>query len=177
LLVSHQPRPSILQRYMTKAPPSSPPFLSFLSVLNSVFVAYSSSPFIKNGQTRKKAKKPGPKKAEPLATTFGCLFCNHEKSVTVKLDKKAGVGQLSCKVCGQSFQCSVNYLSAPVDVYSDWVDACDSLSKANPDTSRGNLHSLDGGFSGGGNRNGRGLDDENDVDGYEGEGIVPDDEF
>lgn len=28
--------------------------------------------------------------------------------MTVKLDKKAGVGQLECKVCGQKFQCGVN---------------------------------------------------------------------
>ncbi len=64
-----------------------------------------------------------------------------------------------------------------MDVYSDWVDACDSLSKANPDTSRGNLHSMDRGVSSGGNRSGHGLDDEDGIDDYEGEGIVPDDEF
>lgn len=81
--------------------------------------------------------------ADPLPTTFTCLFCNHEKSVTVKLDRKAGVGQLDCRVCGQKFQCGVNCLSishlpayqpvltkicledlsAAVDVYGEWVDA------------------------------------------------------
>lgn len=45
---------------------------------------------------------------EPLPTTFPCLFCNHEKSVSVKMDKKAGTGELSCKVCGQSFQTGIN---------------------------------------------------------------------
>ena len=45
---------------------------------------------------------------DPLPTTFTCLFCNHEKSVEVKLDKKAGCGWLDCKVCGQKFQCSIN---------------------------------------------------------------------
>ena len=49
--------------------------------------------------------------ADPLPSTFTCLFCNHEKSVTVKLDRKAGVGQLDCRVCGQKFQCAVNCLS------------------------------------------------------------------
>jgi hypothetical protein len=39
---------------------------------------------------------------------FTCLFCNHERSVTVKIDKKAGVGQLDCRICGQKFQCAVN---------------------------------------------------------------------
>lgn len=47
----------------------------------------------------------------------------------VKLDKKVGVGNLSCKVCGQRFQTGINYLSAAVDVYSDWVDACDAVAK------------------------------------------------
>jgi len=135
------------------------------------------------GKRSKKTKKPGPKKAEPLATTFPCLFCNHEKSVTVKLDRKAGVGQLSCKVCGQSFQCSVNYLSAAVDVYSDWVDACDAIAKDNKENA-GGLYQLS-------HRNIRdrtrlieedsNLDknpgDEEDAGGYVGEGIVADDEY
>ncbi|KAG0641700.1 hypothetical protein HOY80DRAFT_882714, partial [Tuber brumale] len=83
------------------------------------------------GKRKKSSRKPtGPKKNEPLATTFSCLFCNHEKSVTCVLDKKAGVGSLSCKVCGQRFQANINYLSAAIDVYSEWVDACDEI--ANP---------------------------------------------
>jgi hypothetical protein len=58
---------------------------------------------------RKSSSKPmGPKKKDPLPTTFACLFCNHENSVSVKLDKKAGVGHLDCRVCGQKFQCAVN---------------------------------------------------------------------
>ncbi|KZF22677.1 hypothetical protein L228DRAFT_238597 [Xylona heveae TC161] len=65
------------------------------------------------GKRKKSTRKPqGPK-----------------KSVTVKLEKKIGVGQLSCKVCGQSFQTGINYLSAAVDVYSDWIDACDTVAK------------------------------------------------
>jgi len=84
---------------------------------------------------RKKATKPPPKKkGSSLPIIFSCLFCNHERSVTVKIDKKAGVGSLACQVCGQTFQSPVNYLSAPVDVYYDWVDACDAVAKeAGPD--------------------------------------------
>lgn len=69
------------------------------------------------------------RKREPLATTFTCLFCNHEKAIQVKLDKKAGVGNLHCKVCGQRFQTGINYLSAAVDVYSDWIDACENVAQ------------------------------------------------
>jgi transcription elongation factor Elf1 len=75
------------------------------------------------GKRKSTSKPQGPKKRAPLATTFTCLFCNHEKSVTVKVDKKAGVGTLNCSVCAQSFQCGANYLSAPIDIYSEWVDA------------------------------------------------------
>ncbi|KAF2423308.1 Elf1-domain-containing protein [Tothia fuscella] len=82
------------------------------------------------GKRKKAAKKPtGKKKNEPLPTTFQCLFCNHEKSVTVKMEKKQGIGFLNCKVCGQHFNSGINYLSAAVDVYSDWVDACDDVAK------------------------------------------------
>ncbi|KAL5433678.1 hypothetical protein PMIN07_012414 [Paraphaeosphaeria minitans] len=114
---------------------------------------------------------------EKLPTTFQCLFCNHENSVSVSIEKKSGVGNLQCKVCGQTFQTNTNCtsrfhpscspwtilqavgaaliatgraaliqssqlvegggaraycstdLSAPVDVYSDWVDACDAVAK------------------------------------------------
>jgi transcription elongation factor Elf1 len=82
--------------------------------------------------------------------------------VTVKLDKKLGLGNLSCKVCGQRFQTGINCeatlfsknpeilysplssrpllteiqslrpdLSAGVDVYADWIDACDAVAKDN----------------------------------------------
>ncbi|KAM0251300.1 hypothetical protein ACHAQJ_008240 [Trichoderma viride] len=82
------------------------------------------------GKRKSSSRKPmGPKRADPLPTTFTCLFCNHEKSVTVKLDRRAGVGQLDCRICGQKFQCAVNYLSAAVDVYGEWVDAAEAVSK------------------------------------------------
>ncbi|CAG8033033.1 unnamed protein product [Penicillium salamii] len=104
------------------------------------------------GKRKSSSKPQGPKKREPLATTFSCLFCNHENAVIVKLDKKLGLGDLSCKVCGQKFQTGINCkweltlkhcavtdkvnfldLSAPVDVYSDWVDACDAVAKDTAD--------------------------------------------
>jgi transcription elongation factor Elf1 len=79
---------------------------------------------------RKSASKPqGPKRKEKLPSVFQCLFCNHENSVSVSIEKKSGVGNLQCKVCGQTFQTNINYLSAPVDVYADWIDACDAVAK------------------------------------------------
>ncbi|KAF2847282.1 Elf1-domain-containing protein [Plenodomus tracheiphilus IPT5] len=81
------------------------------------------------GKRKSSSKPQGPKKKEKLPTIFQCLFCNHEKSVSVSIEKKSGVGNLQCKVCGQTFQTNINYLSAPVDVYADWIDACDAVAK------------------------------------------------
>jgi len=127
------------------------------------------------GKRKKSSRKPqGPKKADPLPTAFDCLFCNHEKSVSVKLDKKAGVGQLDCKVCGQKFQCGINYLSAAVDVYGEWVDAADAVAKNDGPAGKGSSASR---FHN--NRRSGGLgrtadnDDEDDRR-YEGEGIIAD---
>ncbi|KAK0635476.1 hypothetical protein B0T17DRAFT_516385 [Bombardia bombarda] len=139
------------------------------------------------GKRKKSSRKPqGPKKNEPLPTVFTCLFCNHEKSVSVKLDKKAGVGQLDCKICGQKFQCGINYLSAAVDVYSEWVDAADAVAQeAATQSSQPGFDDDDGG--GGGRRLSSGRPgmssrraddyDEDDEGGYEGDGIAADDDY
>lgn len=126
------------------------------------------------GKRKKSSRKPqGKKKNDPLPTVFTCLFCNHEKSVTVEMNKKSGVGELNCKVCGQKFQCGINYLSAPVDVYSEWIDAADAVAQ---DNKRGSDDAPASSYrqaprSSGANR----YDDEDDHR-YEGEGIVGDDE-
>ncbi|WVO14000.1 hypothetical protein L204_101625 [Cryptococcus depauperatus] len=86
---------------------------------------------------RKAAKKPAPKrKAEPLSSVFKCLFCNHEKAVTVKLDKATMFGHLNCKICGQKYSTPINNLSAAVDVYCDWVDACEEVQQKQPPKQR-----------------------------------------
>ncbi|KAI1805536.1 Elf1-domain-containing protein [Daldinia bambusicola] len=129
------------------------------------------------GKRKKSSRKPqGKKKNDPLPTIFTCLFCNHERSVTVEMNKKSGVGELECKVCGQRFQCGINYLSAPVDVYSEWIDAADAVAKDD------NAVAASGSGSGPGYRLGSKqsaagrYDDDEDDRRYEGEGIVGDDE-
>ena len=100
------------------------------------------------GKRKGGSKKPqGPKRREPLATQFTCLFCNHEKAVQVKIDKKLGVGDLYCKICGQKFQTTVNYLSAAVDVYSDWLDACETVAQTAVDREEETITEADKQFS------------------------------
>ncbi|KAJ1032495.1 hypothetical protein NDA16_000519 [Ustilago loliicola] len=60
-------------------------------------------------------------------TVFTCLFCNHEKAVSCKIDDKARIGYLSCKVCGQKFSADTSPLDQPIDVYSLWIDACEDV--------------------------------------------------
>ncbi|KAF2715276.1 Elf1-domain-containing protein [Pleomassaria siparia CBS 279.74] len=129
------------------------------------------------GKRKKATKVQGPKRDKKLATTFQCLFCNHENSVSVSIEKKSGVGNLGCKVCGQSFQTNINYLSAPVDVYADWIDACDAVAKdealatgSERPTHRGGA-AVRPAAAGGGGGAGSGMDDfiENDDLDAEGE--------
>ena len=77
---------------------------------------------------RKAKKKPPPKRKmiEPLDQTFNCPFCNHEKSCEVKMVRESNTGMITCNVCLEDFQTTITYLSEPIDVYSDWIDACES---------------------------------------------------
>ncbi|KAF5284309.1 hypothetical protein FQA39_LY04602 [Lamprigera yunnana] len=77
---------------------------------------------------RKSKRKPPPKRKniEPLDQQFNCPFCNHEKSCDVKMDKGRNTARITCRVCLEDFQTTINFLSEPVDVYNDWIDACES---------------------------------------------------
>ncbi|KAJ2730643.1 hypothetical protein IW152_005107 [Coemansia sp. BCRC 34962] len=79
----------------------------------------------KRKSSRKVAKKEQPK----LDTTFPCLSCSHEKSISVTMDRKIRVGSLKCKVCSATYQAALNALSDPIDVYSEWIDACDEAKR------------------------------------------------
>ncbi|OCB84081.1 Elf1-domain-containing protein [Sanghuangporus baumii] len=84
------------------------------------------------GKRKKSSRKPATpasRKRVPLDTTFTCLFCHHDKSVNVKIDRKEGVATLLCRICGQRFQGRVNHLTEPIDVYSEWIDAADAAQR------------------------------------------------
>ncbi|RLN91816.1 hypothetical protein BBJ28_00005523 [Nothophytophthora sp. Chile5] len=51
-------------------------------------------------------------------------------------DRERNIGHLSCRVCTESFQTPIHCtspplsrsnLSAPIDVYTDWIDECEAL--------------------------------------------------
>jgi len=82
------------------------------------------------GRRRSKRKPPPKKKLTGiLDTLFDCPFCNHEKSCDVKIDRQNNSAMIQCTVCMEDYKCAVNYLSEPVDVYSEWIDACEDANK------------------------------------------------
>lgn len=72
------------------------------------------------GKRKKSSRSTGAKKREPLATTFTCVFCNHEKAIQIKMDRKYSTGLLSCKICGQKFSVRINCRFAPHPTFGFW---------------------------------------------------------
>ena len=54
-----------------------------------------------------------PSQKEALSTTFKCVFCNNENSVTISIDKKNNISTLTCRSCGQNFQSKSQMMSMP----------------------------------------------------------------
>ena len=77
---------------------------------------------------RKKAQKVVKKKQKiEVATTFKCLFCNHERSVSCKLNLNSMIGELVCRICDAKFETQINSLTDPIDVFSEWLDEANDL--------------------------------------------------
>ncbi|KAL4518217.1 hypothetical protein Ndes2526B_g01356 [Nannochloris sp. 'desiccata'] len=80
---------------------------------------------------KKSTTKAPPKKQRPkLETTFSCPFCNAEKSVHCELDRERNVGQVKCTLCSEHWETKIHALSEPIDVYSEWIDACEAENAA-----------------------------------------------
>jgi len=44
----------------------------------------------------------------------------------ISRDKTRNTGRITCRVCLEDFQTTINFLSEAVDVYNDWIDACET---------------------------------------------------
>lgn len=64
------------------------------------------------------------KRRGKLEKEFLCYYCQHEKSVSVKVDKRDATGYLACRICGIKFITKVTLLDEPIDVYTIWMDTC-----------------------------------------------------
>jgi transcription elongation factor Elf1 len=67
--------------------------------------------------------------AGKLETQFNCPFCNGSQTVTCDLDWEAEQGTVGCIACHQSFTAPITHLSEAIDVYHDWLDACEEENK------------------------------------------------
>lgn len=96
---------------------------------------------------KRKTKKAEPKKKKSVVPkSFKCPFCNHEGSCEVKLSREAETGAISCRVCGENFQCRISYLSDPVDVFCDWIDELERVRTGDAGAAAGaGLRSTDSG--------------------------------
>lgn len=78
-------------------------------------------------QTPKKPTKKQNKQAAPkLDTSFNCPFCNGARTVTCAIDLEHGLATARCGACGEAYQTQADHLTEPVDVMSDWLDACEA---------------------------------------------------
>lgn len=77
------------------------------------------------GRRKKAAKKAVKKAKKVVATVFKCLFCNHDEAVSCKMDDASMTGTLKCRVCDSQYRSTINSLSEPIDVYSEWLDETD----------------------------------------------------
>ncbi|KAJ1258062.1 hypothetical protein BS78_10G045500 [Paspalum vaginatum] len=83
---------------------------------------------------RKSAAKPPPKKRmDKLDTVFCCPFCNHGSSVECRIDMKNLIGEASCRICQENFSTTVNALTEPIDIYSEWIDECERVNTVEGD--------------------------------------------
>ncbi|KAL6570636.1 hypothetical protein OROGR_000186 [Orobanche gracilis] len=78
---------------------------------------------------RKSKTKPQPKKRVKLDTVFDCPFCNHTGSVECDIDMKELIGEAKCGICQEHYSTTVTALTEPIDIYSEWIDACERVNK------------------------------------------------
>uniref|UniRef100_A0A0D9YLY5 Transcription elongation factor 1 homolog n=2 Tax=Oryza glumipatula TaxID=40148 RepID=A0A0D9YLY5_9ORYZ len=93
------------------------------------------------GKRKSKAKPPPKKRMDKLDTVFCCPFCNHGSGVECRIDLKNLIGEASCRICLETFSTSVNALTEPIDIYSEWIDECERVN--NPEEDNANHYEDD----------------------------------
>ncbi|PNH11783.1 Transcription elongation factor 1 [Tetrabaena socialis] len=89
---------------------------------------------------KRKSRKPGEaaalsarKKARTtLPSRFECPFCNVHGTVAVTLQRDEGRASAECQECGMRYATHCRTLTEPVDVYHEWIDACEDAVQAPP---------------------------------------------
>eukprot|EP01120_Amphizonella_sp_Union-15-10_P000206 TRINITY_DN10242_c0_g1_i1.p1 TRINITY_DN10242_c0_g1~~TRINITY_DN10242_c0_g1_i1.p1 ORF type:complete len:101 (+),score=25.25 TRINITY_DN10242_c0_g1_i1:101-403(+) len=82
------------------------------------------------GRRKSRRKIIKPKVDNKLPTTFKCPFCSEETSVECLMEKDKKKATISCRSCKASYSTDMNSLTAPIDVYSEWIDQCEEANVA-----------------------------------------------
>jgi len=45
------------------------------------------------------------------------------------MNLRGGIGSLNCRLCAASFQMPIHHLHEPIDVFSEWLDACETAER------------------------------------------------
>ncbi|KAJ3137806.1 hypothetical protein HDU90_001757 [Geranomyces variabilis] len=92
---------------------------------------------------RKTARKPQKRLKQVLSKKFLCIYCSHDDTVTVKIDRTDKAGRLACSACGVAFETPIHSLAEPVDVYSTWIDAAESKQREEDERKRAAARAMD----------------------------------
>lgn len=69
---------------------------------------------------------------EQCAHTRALLACRQHSACVCSLllfTAAHAAGMVSCVACGEAFTTSIHQLCEPIDVYHDWLDACEEKNK------------------------------------------------
>lgn len=78
---------------------------------------------------RRKVRRTKIKKTplvQPIEKRFACPKCHQDSVVQCRIMKVQKRGYAFCSVCEAQFRCKANNLTNPIDVYSEWVDECNT---------------------------------------------------
>ena len=48
------------------------------------------------------------------------------------MNLRDGIGSLECRLCGASYQMPIHHLHEPIDVFSEWLDDCETAQTGRP---------------------------------------------
>jgi len=75
------------------------------------------------GKRKSSRRKPIAKPRAKLASTFDCVFCQADASVSVKIDRIERSALLRCQACKREWlKKDLKRVEETVDVYYEWVD-------------------------------------------------------
>lgn len=72
---------------------------------------------------------PSPRKSSDSIVVCDAPTRNVVETSPVSMcrDMEMKIGQVSCSKCGANFECKITPLHEAIDIYSEWIDACEQV--------------------------------------------------